>query len=37
MAANLSDHVWSLEEIVMLADWDIPEPDRSALTRNFQY
>jgi hypothetical protein len=28
MAADLSDHVWSLEEIVMMADSYIPRPGK---------
>jgi hypothetical protein len=28
MAAGLSDHVWSLEEIVIMADSYAPKPDK---------
>jgi hypothetical protein len=28
MAAGLSDHVWSLEEIVMMADNCLPKPTK---------
>jgi hypothetical protein len=28
MAAGLSDHVWSLEEIVMMADNYLPKPGK---------
>jgi hypothetical protein len=28
MAAGLSDHVWSLGEIVMMADSYVPQPDK---------
>jgi hypothetical protein len=28
MAAGLSDHVWSLEEIVMMADSYMPQPGK---------
>ena len=30
MAAGLSDHVWSLEEIVMMADNYMPKPAKRA-------
>lgn len=28
MAAGVSDHVWSLEEIVMMADSYMPQPSK---------
>jgi hypothetical protein len=28
MAAGLSDHVWSLEEIVLMADRYMPQPSK---------
>jgi hypothetical protein len=28
MAANLNDHVWSLEEIVMMADNYLPKSEK---------
>jgi hypothetical protein len=33
MAAGLSDHVWSLEEIVLMADAAMPKPESVALTK----
>jgi len=38
MACGLNDHVWSLEEIVMMADGYMPKNQRrAALTRNAQF
>jgi hypothetical protein len=34
MAAGLSDHVWSLKEIVMMADDYMPRPAKRALYNN---
>jgi len=34
MAAGLSDHVWSLEEIVMMADSYIPKPGKRGPYKN---
>ena len=34
MAAGLSDHVWSLEEIVMMADSYMPKPGKRGPYKN---
>jgi hypothetical protein len=34
MAAGLSDHVWSLEEVVQKADNYLPKQGSAGLTRN---
>lgn len=34
MAAGLSDHVWSLEEIVMMADGYMPKPSKRGSYKN---
>ena len=34
MAAGLSDHVWSLEEIVMMADSYMPQPGKRGPYKN---
>jgi hypothetical protein len=33
MAADISDHIWSLEEIVMMADSYMPKPAKRAPTK----
>ncbi len=34
MAAGLADHVWSLEEIVMMADSYVPKPGKRGPYKN---